>query len=44
MAGNQFFRIIKMYYVETDYDNIIVVDPNKVVDKDGVVSETFSKS
>lgn len=38
MAGNQFFNNQNVY-VETDYDNIIVVDPNKVVDKDGVVSE-----
>ena len=38
MAGNKFFNNQNVY-VETDYDNIIVVDPNKVVDKDGVVSE-----
>ena len=38
MAGNQFFNNQNVY-VETDYDNIIVVDPNKVVDKDGKVSE-----
>jgi hypothetical protein len=38
MAGNDFFNNQNVY-VETDYDNIIVVDPNKVVDKDGKVSE-----
>lgn len=38
MAGNEFFNNQNVY-VETDYDNIIVVDPNKVVDKDGKVSE-----
>lgn len=26
-------------YVEFDYDNIILVDPNKVIDKDGRISE-----
>ena len=38
MAGNKFFNNQNIY-VETDYDNIIVVDPNKVVDSDGKVSE-----
>ena len=38
MAGNKFFNNQNIY-VETDYDNIIVVDPNKVVDSDGNVSE-----
>lgn len=38
MAGNRFFNNQNIY-VETDYDNIIVVDPNKVVDSDGTVSE-----
>ena len=38
MAGNDFFNNQNVY-VETDYDNVIVVDPNKVVDKDGKVSE-----
>ena len=38
MAGNKFFNNQDVY-VETDYDNIIIVDPNKVVDSDGKVSE-----
>ena len=38
MAGNEFFNNQNVY-VETDYDNVIVVDPNKVVDKGGKVSE-----
>jgi len=38
MAGNRFYNNQNIY-VETDYDNIIVVDPNKVVDSDGNVSE-----
>jgi len=38
MAGNKFFNNQNVY-VETDYDNILVIDPNKVVDSDGVVSE-----
>ena len=38
MAGNKFFNNQDVY-VETDYDNIIIVDPNRVVDSDGTVSE-----
>ena len=38
MAGNKFFNNQDVY-VETDYDNIIIIDPNKVVDSDGTVSE-----
>ena len=38
MAGNDFFNNQNVY-VETDYDNVIVVDPNRVVDRDGKVSE-----
>ena len=38
MAGNDFYSN-KDIYVETDYDNIIIVDPNRVVDKGGEVSE-----
>ena len=38
MAGNEFYNNQNVY-VETDYDNIIVVDPNKVVDSGGKVSE-----
>lgn len=38
MADNKFFNNQNIY-VETDYDNIIVVDPNKVVSSDGTVSE-----
>jgi hypothetical protein len=38
MADNKFFNNQNIF-VETDYDNIIVVDPNKVVDSDGKVSE-----
>lgn len=38
MADNKFFNNQNVY-VETDYDNIIVIDPNKVVDGDGNVSE-----
>lgn len=29
----------KKVYVETDYENIVVVDPNKVVNRDGTVEE-----
>ena len=38
MADNKFFGNEKVY-VETDYDNVIVVDPNKVVNSDGTVQE-----
>lgn len=38
MADNKFFNNQDVY-VETDYDNIIIVDPNRVVDSDGTVSE-----
>jgi hypothetical protein len=38
MADNEFFNNQNVY-VETDYDNVIVVDPNKVVDSGGKVSE-----
>jgi len=30
-------------YVELDYDNIVLVDPNKVISSDGVVSERLVK-
>ena len=36
MADNKFFGNDKVY-VETDYDNVVVVDPNKVVNSDGTV-------
>ncbi len=38
MAGSKFFGNQKIY-VETDYDNVVVVDPNKVVNSDGTVEE-----
>lgn len=38
MADNKFYNNQKVY-VETDYENIIVVDPNKVVNPDNTVSE-----
>ena len=38
MADNKFFNNQKIY-VETDYENIIVIDPNKVVNADDTVSE-----
>ena len=38
MADDKFFNNQDVYVV-TSYDNIIVVDPNKVVDSDGTVSE-----
>lgn len=38
MADNQLFNNQNVY-VETDYENIIIVDPNKVVDKDNKVQE-----
>jgi hypothetical protein len=38
MAGKKFFNNQNVY-VETDYQNIVVVDPNKVVDPDGTVHE-----
>ena len=38
MAGNKFFGNQKIF-VETEYDNVVVVDPNKVVNPDGTVEE-----
>jgi len=38
MADKKFFGNDKVY-VETDYDNVVVVDPNKVVNSDGTVEE-----
>jgi len=38
MADNQFFNNQKIH-VETDYQNIVIVDPNKVVDREGKVQE-----
>jgi hypothetical protein len=38
MAGKKFFNNQNIY-VETDYQNIVVVDPNKVVNPDGTVEE-----
>lgn len=38
MAGDKLFNNQNVY-VETDYENIIIVDPNKVVDKDNKVQE-----
>ena len=38
MADNKFFGNDKVY-VETEYDNVVVVDPNKVVNSDGTVEE-----
>jgi hypothetical protein len=38
MADNKFFNNQDVY-VETSYDNIIIVDPNKVVNSDKTVSE-----
>jgi hypothetical protein len=38
MADNKFFGNENVY-VDTDYDNVIVVDPNKVVNSDGTVQE-----
>ena len=38
MADKKFFGNDKVY-VETDYDNVVVVDPNKVVNSDGTVQE-----
>ena len=38
MVGNKLFNNQKVY-VETSYDNILIIDPNKVVNSDGSVSE-----
>ena len=38
MADNKFYGNQKIF-VETDYDNVVVVDPNKVVNPDGTVEE-----
>ena len=38
MADNKFYNNQKIY-VETDYENIIIVDPNKVIDSDNKVQE-----
>lgn len=43
MADNKFFGNDKVY-VETDYDNVVVVDPNKVVNSDGTVQERNVKA
>jgi hypothetical protein len=38
MADKKFFGNDKVY-VETEYDNVVVIDPNKVVNSDGTVEE-----
>ena len=38
MADNKFFGNDKVY-VQTEYDNVVVIDPNKVVNSDGTVEE-----
>lgn len=38
MAGKEFYGNQKVF-VETEYDNVVVVDPNKVVNPDGTVEE-----
>lgn len=38
MADNKFFGNDKVY-VETEYDNVVLIDPNKVVNSDGTVQE-----
>ena len=38
MADNKFFGNDKVY-VQTEYDNVVLIDPNKVVNSDGTVQE-----
>ena len=38
MAGSKFYGNQKVY-VETDFDNVVLVDPNKIVNEDGTVDE-----